>query len=86
MTNVQQEILRQFALPAEPVSCERYGHGHINETYLVVTRTGERFILHKINDQIFRDVDGLMENIHKVLSFLQQRVEDNGPRPQINGI
>ena len=31
------EVLRGFHLDAEPVSCEPYGCGHINVTYLVVT-------------------------------------------------
>ena len=30
------EILRSFRLDAEPVSCEPYGCGHINATYLAV--------------------------------------------------
>ena len=33
-------ILRKFCLIGTPVSCERYGFGHINETYLVLTDTG----------------------------------------------
>ena len=44
------QILAQFQLSGAPVSCERYGFGHINETYLVVTDTKTRYILQKIND------------------------------------
>ena len=36
------QILSQFRLVGVPVSCERYGFGHINVTYLVVTDTGLR--------------------------------------------
>ena len=36
------EVLRGFHLDAEPVSCEPYGCGHINVTYLVVTGSGHR--------------------------------------------
>ena len=45
------EILAKFRLDAAPVSCERYGCGHINVTYLVVTETGRRYILQKINNR-----------------------------------
>ena len=31
------EVLRAFRLDAKPVSCEPYGCGHINVTYLAVT-------------------------------------------------
>ena len=46
-------ILNQFRLDAPVVSCERYGCGHINVTYLVVTESGRRYILQKINKNIF---------------------------------
>ena len=42
------QILAQFQLTGTPVSCERYGFGHINETYLVVTDAPLRYILQKI--------------------------------------
>ena len=34
------EVLRAFRLDAKPVSCEPYGCGHINVTYLAVTESG----------------------------------------------
>lgn len=55
------EVLRAFRLDAKPVSCEPYGCGHINVTYLAVTESGRRYILQKINNNTFRDVAGLME-------------------------
>ena len=39
------EVLRAFRLDAKPVSCESYGCGHINVTYLAVTESGRRYIL-----------------------------------------
>ena len=69
-------ILRSFRLDAEPVSCEPYGCGHINVTYLAVTASGRRYILQKINHHTFRDVAGLMENITAVTEFLRGRTDD----------
>ena len=69
-------VLRQFQLDAEPVSCERYGCGHINVTYLAGTASGRRYILQKINHHTFRDIAGLMENIMHVTDFLRTKTED----------
>ncbi|MGM9640142.1 MAG: phosphotransferase enzyme family protein [Faecousia sp.] len=66
----------RFRLDGRPVTCERYGCGHINVTYLLVTDTGHRYILQKINSHIFKDVPGLMGNIEAVTSYLRSRVSD----------
>ena len=58
-------ILRIFQLDGTPVSCEDYGSGHVNVTFLVVTDTGRRYILQKINHHAFRNVQALSENIAK---------------------
>ena len=70
------EVLRAFRLDAQPVSCEPYGCGHINVTYLAVTESGLRYILQKINNNTFRDVAGLMENITAVTEFLRTKTDD----------
>ena len=70
------EVLRAFRLEAKPVSCELYGCGHINVTYLAVMESGRRYILQKINNNTFRDVAGLMENITAVTEFLRTETDD----------
>ena len=70
------EVLRAFRLDAKPVSCEPYGCGHINVTYLAVMESGRRYILQKINNNTFRDVAGLMENITAVTEFLRTKTDD----------
>ena len=70
------EVLRGFRLDAKPVSCEPYGCGHTNVTYLAVTESGRRYILQKINSNTFRDVAGLMENITAVTEFLRTKTDD----------
>lgn len=70
------EVLHAFRLDAKPVSCEPYGCGHINVTYLAVTESGLRYILQKINNNTFRDVAGLMENITAVTEFLRTKTDD----------
>lgn len=69
-------VLRSFRLDAEPVSCEPYGCGHINGSFLVATASGRRYILQKINHQTFRNVAELMENITAITDFLWKKAED----------
>lgn len=76
MNETLREILSAFCLDTEPVSCEPYGCGHINVTYLVVTQSGKRYILQKINHHTFRDVDGLMENVSAVTDYLREMADD----------
>ena len=68
--------LKNFQIDGEPKSCERYGCGHINETYLVETTGKDRYLLQKINNGIFRDVDGLMRNIDAVTAYLRKQISD----------
>ncbi len=76
MNELFAQVLAQYGLDSSPVSCTPYGCGHINETYLVVTESGRRYILQKINNTIFKDTEGLMANIEKVTSYLRQQTDD----------
>ena len=71
-----KEIAARFAVNGQVASCERYGSGHINETYLVETDGGARYILQKINDTVFRNVPALMENVSAVTRYLRARTDD----------
>lgn len=77
-----QEVFQAFQFKGSLVSCERYGSGHINETYKLITEGEEgskEYILQKINHQIFQDVPGLMKNIDGVTTFLRSKiVTENG--------
>ena len=51
-----KSIIAKFDLNGELLSCERYGEGHINETYLAVVNDGGKkvdYILQKINTKLF---------------------------------
>lgn len=72
------KIGQYFAIEGQEVSCERYGSGHINETYLLRTNAPHDYILQKINHHIFQDVPQLMGNIASVTRWLAK--EDKDPR------
>ena len=74
------KALSHFKTVSEPVSCEPYGNGHINSTFLVVC-SGEnnnlkRYIFQRVNTSIFKNPNDLLENIKKVITFLNQKVND----------
>ena len=76
MTDLHSSILSNFLLDGNAVTCERYGCGHINETYLVVTDKAHRYIFQRINQHIFRDIPALMENISAVSGHLLSILHD----------
>lgn len=72
------EAARRFRTIGTPITSERYGNGHINETYLVITDKQMWYILQKINHHVFSDVPKLMQNIAGVTRWLAQH--DSNPR------
>ena len=84
-----EQVLDLFRLNGRPVSCDPYGEGHINLTFLAVTDTGKRYILQRLSRAAFHDIPGLMGNVAAVTEFLAARSPD--PRsslhliPTLNG-
>ena len=70
------QILSQFQLQGQPVRCERYGNGHINETYLVETDAPHAYILQKVNRHVFPNIPALMQNIADVTAYLWRQTPD----------
>ena len=63
-----------------------YGNGHINDTYLLDFENGEgktkRYILQRMNKDIFSKPAELMENIVGVTSYLRKIILTNGGDPE----
>ena len=60
------QVAAAFPLPGALRSVVLYGSGHINRTFLGTADTGARFVFQQINENIFRDVPALMENIRRI--------------------
>ena len=71
-----QDVLNHFRLQGGAVSCEPYGCGHINRTFLVVTDSGRRYILQGLSTVAFKDIPGLMENVGAVTRHLAKKVSE----------
>ncbi len=77
-----EQVLDLFRLNGRPVSCDPYGEGHINLTFLAVTDTGKRYILQRLSRAAFHDIPGLMGNVAAVTEFLAARSPD--PRSSLH--
>ncbi|MCD7916787.1 MAG: aminoglycoside phosphotransferase family protein [Tannerellaceae bacterium] len=72
-------ILDQFTLAEKVTATEPFGNGHINDTLKVSNEHGEpRYILQRINHQIFTNVDMLQNNIHIVTTHIRTKLEQQG--------
>ena len=68
-----QKAAYAFLMDGEPISCARFGSGHINNTYMVTTSTGHSYVLQHINKNVFKNPPQLMENANGVTSFIRNK-------------
>lgn len=78
-TCILEEAAGAFATEGRMAGCERYGSGHINDTFKL--DCARPYILQRMNDDIFKDPVSLMRNIEGVTTFLRQEVIKNGGDP-----
>ena len=71
-----KEAIFRFPTEGRPISCKQIKSGHINETYLITTDTGAKYILQWINRYVFPNVDALMNNMSAISRFLRGRGGD----------
>jgi len=65
------EALAGYSHIGQVNSCESYGNGHINDTFLVVVTSGKRYILQRINHTVFTKPWEIMENITAVTEHIR---------------
>lgn len=78
------EAAQAFLIKGTIESCEPYGSGHINLTYRLVCREkGQEYayILQQMNQEVFKDIKGLMSNVKGVTSFLRRQIIENHGDP-----
>jgi len=69
-------ITGSFKVQGEFLDATPYGNGHIHDTYLVST-TSWKYILQKINNEVFHDVERMNQNIIKALGHLHDNQRRN---------
>ncbi len=80
-----EEAVVQFAIEGSLVERRPYGNGHINDTFLLVYEmpdgTKKQYILQRMNHEIFRNPQQLMENIVNVTTYLREKIISQGGEP-----
>jgi hypothetical protein len=76
-------LCKRFAIDGDLVNAVPYGTGHINDTFAATyehgARSGRRRYIHqRINRQVFRDPDALMENIGRVTRHVRRKLAAAG--------
>lgn len=80
----KQEAIAAFPIKGVCVSAERYGNGHINDTFLVETEENGKqyaYVLQRMNHEIFKDPIALCENVLGVTSYLKEKIIEAGGDP-----
>ncbi len=81
-----RDIFIRFDIPEEPTSFQSVTDGHINKTFLVTTgekQNGKRrYVLQRINTDVFVHPVELMRNIENVTGFLRKTIAENGGNPE----
>lgn len=74
-----KSIVKGFRIPGDFIKGYSYGSGHINDTVAVEMSVGGaplRFLLQRINNLIFKDIPGLMDNIARVTAQSQKALAE----------
>ncbi len=74
-----QEVSRQFQIYGQILHAEACKIGHINETYTATYDQGGilvRYIHQRINQSVFRNPVGVMENVMRVTSHLRNKLQN----------
>lgn len=72
----EYDVVKKFNIDGKPTKLEPFGNGHINRTLLVTMDNGRRYVLQKINDNVFKKPREVMENIFNVTEFLCNNGEE----------
>lgn len=82
---VKEKVVSRFRLEGEIGEVIPYGSGHINDTFRITCKKengqSRRYILQRMNHEIFKNPKELMENVMKVTSFLRDKIIQEGGDP-----
>lgn len=75
------DILSKFDFKGTLRECSLFGSGHINTTYFAQYDDNGaewNYIVQKVNPNVFKDIDRLMDNIFSVTSYLRREIKKSG--------
>jgi len=75
-----KQIFEKFAIDGCLVFASSYGNGHINDTFVVVAELQNkqaRYLIQRINHDVFKDPARVMENIRRVTEHQQLKLMEH---------
>ena len=80
--NNVSELLDAFTFEGELENVTQLHDGHINNTYKFAFRNSDgilnEYLVQQLNTYVFKDHEGLMNNVMGVTSFMRKKVAENG--------
>ena len=81
-----ENVVRHFQFKGDFREADPYGFGHINDTYAAWFRKADgvahRYLLQRINHDVFKQPEELMQNIEGVTVHLSKKVVASGGNPE----
>ena len=74
-----RNMARGFRIAGKLVDAVPYGSGHINDTYAATFEAAgatRRYVLQRINHDLFQNVDALMENVMRVTGHVRAKLAE----------
>ena len=72
------KIAGHFIDPKTIETIEPLGNGLINDTYRIMVQGEPKYVLQRINNAVFTDVDMLQNNIEAVTDHIRKKYENQG--------
>ena len=76
-----ENVVATFEVEGKVKEYVPFGNGHINDTRLVTMDNGVQYVLQRINKNVFKRPDLLMENYVGVTKFIRKKIEEMGGDP-----
>ena len=75
-------VFEQFVHTGEFETFKELASGHINDTYLIITKEKPYYVLQRINHGVFHDVPGLIENKVAISQHIKEKLQHLSPKKQ----
>jgi serine/threonine protein kinase len=80
------ELVQHFQFEGRFIEAVPHGNGHIHETYAIwfelANGKKHRYILQRMNHEVFKDPVAVMENIERITQHLRRKINAMGGDPQ----
>lgn len=85
--DIPQAVLTAYGFTVPDTVINAFGTGLINHTW-TVTKAGKKYILQRINTQVFHEPEAIADNISRMATYLSEHSPDYffvAPIPAVNG-